>query len=170
MADDTDEMTAGRPSKSALKREFVQVQGLVRRLSALSDSQLAALPLDDDARDAVKDLRRMKKQAMERQVRYAAGLVARLDHAAIAAAVDALERPQRSAVRAFHDVEVWRARLIEGERGLLEELAESLPGFDRARAAELIEAAQREAAAGRPARAARALFRYLAELRSKGYN
>lgn len=160
-----DGVGSGRPSKSALKREFVRIQGLVRRLAALSDSQLAALPLEDDAREAVQALRRMKRQAMERQVRYASGLIARSDHAALAAALDLLERPQRTAVRAFHEVEAWRARLIAGDRELLADLVARYPAVEAGVVEGLIEDAQREAGSGRPARAARALFRYLAAQR-----
>ena len=165
--DDDENGGAGpaRPSKSALKREFVHIQGLVRRLAALSDSQLAALPLEEDAREAIKALRRMKRQAMERQVRYASGLLARSDHVALVAALDLLERPQRTAVRAFHEVEVWRARLVAGDRELLADIVARYPAMEPAVITGLIEDAQREAGTGHPARAARALFRYLAQRR-----
>jgi len=163
--DEDDSENLARPSKSAMKREFVHIQGLVRRLAALSDSQLAALPLEEDAREAVQALRRMKRQAMERQVRYASGLLARSDHVALAAALDLLERPQRTAVRAFHEVEAWRARLIAGDRELLGEIVARYPAMESAVIAGLVEDAQREAGRGHPARAARALFRYLAQRR-----
>jgi len=163
--DDSDGAGPARPSKSALKREFAAIQGLVRRLAALSDSQLAALPLEEETREAVQALRRMKRQAMERQVRYASGLLARSDHVALAAAVDLLERPQRTAVRAFHEVERWRARLVAGDRELLADIVARYPAVESAVIEGLVEDAQREAGTGHPARAARALFRYLAQQR-----
>ncbi|MGE0483587.1 MAG: ribosome biogenesis factor YjgA [Gammaproteobacteria bacterium] len=163
--DDADEDGGeARPSRSAVKREHAAIQALARQLAALGDARLAALPLDDDVRGALATARRLKRQAFERQVRYASGLLAKTDVAAVRAALERLEKPDRESVRAFHEVERWRAALIEGAPGIVDELAARFAAFDRAQAVRLAGEARREAAAGKPPRAARVLFRYLADL------
>ncbi|MEQ8494684.1 MAG: ribosome biogenesis factor YjgA [Gammaproteobacteria bacterium] len=157
-----DDLPAERPSKSAVKREFAAIQALVRRLAALPPAQLARLPLDADTREAVAVAGTLKRQAYERQVRHASGLLARIDWQGVAAAADALARPQREAVRAFHELERWRDALVAGDAGVLEELAARFPAFDRAEALRLARAAARDSGGGRAPAAARKLFRYLA--------
>ena len=162
---DAADEAAPRPSKSARKREHAAVQALVRRLLTLSAGQLASLPLADDAREAIAAASRLQRQAQARQLRYAAGLVAQGDVDALHAALAALERPRQQDVRAFHEVEAWRARLLDGEDTVLDEILARYPHADRAALAELVQAARQETAAGRPPRAARQLFRHLAALR-----
>ncbi|MCP5201040.1 MAG: DUF615 domain-containing protein [Gammaproteobacteria bacterium] len=164
--DDFDDEVDGTapPSRSAVKREYAAIQALARRLAVLPDARLAALPLDDDLRDALATARRLKRQAFERQVRYASGLLARVDIEAVRAALAALEKPDRETVRAFRDVERWRNELVAGGADIVDELAARFAAFDRAQAVRLAGEARREAAAGRPPRAARALFRYLSDL------
>lgn len=168
-----------RPSKSARKREHAFVQKLVREIAGLSTRQRATLPLDDDVRSAIDTASRLKRQAFERQVRHASGLLARTDWQAVADALERLARPHHEEVRRFHQLEQWRDRLLAGEAGVFDELVRHFGEYDRAELSRLVGAARRnqasgsEVADGRRAggqaadgerRGARAVFRFLAEL------
>ena len=162
------------PSKSARKREHAAVQKLVREIAGLSSRQRAALPLDDDVRDAIDTASRLKRQAFERQVRHASGLLARTDWQGVADALERLARPHHEDVRRFHQLEQWRDRLLAGEARVFDELVEKFGEYDRAELSRLVRAARRGRDAdpqhtGGPdaaveSRGKRAVFRFLAEL------
>lgn len=148
-------------SKSQRKRDHQAVQALVTQLAALPETQFATLPLDDDTRDAIAACRDMSRGARKRQVKFAATRLAAADLSAITAALDALERPARDAVRAFHATESWRDRLVAAD-ATVDEALTHFPAIERTELERLVREAREQAAHGRPPRAARALFRLLA--------
>jgi ribosome-associated protein len=145
-----------RPSKSAAKRAHHAIQDLGEALIALPDDQLATLPLDEEARDAVVAGRGLVRGALRRQVRYLGRVLARRDTEALRAALEAQQSTGVEATARLHRLERWRERLLAEGDAALEELLRDHPDLDRSRLRQLV----RRARAGRHG-AARALFRFL---------
>ena len=58
-----------KPSKSARKRAYLALQKLGEELITLRESDLQAMPLDEELRDAVLEARRIKAHgALRRQI------------------------------------------------------------------------------------------------------
>lgn len=153
----------GRPNKSQEKRETRILQGLVRQLVALSPSKLGELPLDESLREGVLSAKKMKRAALARQLRYLTGLMREADADLIGRELQALSRPQRKEVQAFHRLEQWRETLIAGDDALLDDLVDRY-GADRQRLRQLVRNARTERERAAAPKSARLLFRYLAGL------
>ena len=86
-------MTDAKPSKSAIKREYLALQKLGEELIGLREADLLALPLEDDLRGAVLDARRMKARgALRRQRQYIGKLMRRADAESIRHALARVRR------------------------------------------------------------------------------
>lgn len=73
-------MTELKPSKSALKREYLALQKLGEELISLKECDLEVLPLDDSLREAVREARRIKAHgALRRQKQYIGKLMRHID-------------------------------------------------------------------------------------------
>lgn len=155
-------------SKSQRKREHAAVQALAERIADLPAAAFDALPLDDDVRAELAAARPLQRAARRRQLRYASQRLARVDVAALEAALEVMARPAADSVRAFHQAEHWRDRLLAGDDGALDEIASRYPAFDRAAVAALVVSARHEQARGARPRAARELFRSLRALVDAG--
>ena len=94
---DPNEIWAG-PSKSQVKRDMVELQALGEQLTRLADTQLATIPLEDDMRDALAELKRIKShEARRRQVQLIGKLMRDANVEAIRAALAELKRRAPSA-------------------------------------------------------------------------
>jgi ribosome-associated protein len=133
-----------RKSKSQRKREMLALQGLGQQLVRLSDSNLNAIPLQ-----------------------HIGGLMREVDADAIRRALDAISQPHREKTQEFHEVERWRDALIEGDDALLEEIMSQYISAGRQHLRQLARSAKKEREQNKPPKSARALFRYLFELRSE---
>jgi ribosome-associated protein len=133
---------------------------LARTLMEIGEPALAKLQLDEEMRDAVDRARRVRTdQARRRAERALAGDIRRLDLDAVERQLADFKEGSVAEARRFKTAEEWRARLIaEGTAAL-----SSFPGGADALLPDLIADAQRERATGRPAGAARKLFRHVAE-------
>ena len=152
-------------SKSQLKREFLALEPLARELVALTDKQLKALALDDNLVAALQAARTMQRGAWQRQLRYLRGLLATIDHGALSATLAARKQPEREQIRAMHEIEQWRERLISGDPALVDDLCARYSALDREVLLSHIEASRVEREAGRPPRATRLLFKLLSAAR-----
>jgi len=82
-----------KPSKSARKRAYLALQKLGEELITLRESDLQAMPLDEELRDAVLEARRMKAHgALRRQKQYIGKLMGRIDPEPIREALERLRR------------------------------------------------------------------------------
>ena len=82
-----------KPSKSARKRAYLALQKLGEELITLRESELQAMPLDEDLRDAVLEARRIKAHgALRRQKQYIGKLMGRVDPEPIREALERLRR------------------------------------------------------------------------------
>lgn len=152
-----------RPSKSQLKRAMQALQDLGEELVNLPGNKLDELDLPEALYDAVLEARRITKhEARRRQMQYIGRLMRDLDTGGIAGQMAQIKGESDAAKAAFHAVERWRDRLITDDAALTAWLAEH-PGEDVQSLRNLIRNARKEAAAGKPPRSSRELFRRLRE-------
>ena len=105
-------MTQPKPSKSARKREQLELQQLGERLIDLSADELEALPIDERLRDAVLAASKMRAHgALRRQKQLIGKLMRSCDPEPIRHALAAREVDDRLAKRIFADAERWRDRI-----------------------------------------------------------
>lgn len=162
--DDEPEHDLG-PSKSQLKRDAHDLFDLGEELTALPAHQLAAIALADELRDAVAAARAITAHgARKRQLKYIGKLLRHEDPAPIRAALDAFAGRHALGVAHHHLCERWRDRLIAEGDAALSALLQEYPAADRQQLRQLVRQAQAEAAAAKPPRSSRELFRHLREL------
>ena len=162
--DDSDELPEG-PSKSQLKRDSFALQDLGVELVKLPAEHLARFELPEKLLDAIELARRINSHgAQKRQRQYIGGLLRDLDPAPIRALLEELRGADRVSKARFQENERWRARLIAEGDAALSEFLERHPEADRQHLRRLVRDAAQEAAAGKPPRHARELFRYLQSL------
>src|SRR5487761_1576 len=148
------------PSRSQEKREAEALQKLGEQLISLPKKQLEMLPLPDSLRDAIEQARRITSHgALKRQRQYLGRLMREIDPQPLRSKLDELRGADKAANARFHQNERWRDRLIvEGDAAFAEFLVQH-PQADRQHLRRLMLDAASDAAAGRPPRHARELFR-----------
>lgn len=166
---DTGEFLA--PSRSDQRRAALEVLDLGETLVALSDAQLAKLPVPDSLLPHIHDTRRITSHiARKRQLAFLAKQMRREDDATLDAIRDALDAGGASArqeAAMLHRVEAWRERLLDDGDAALAELLDLHPGADRQALRQLVRNVLEERKRNKPPRAFRELFRELRELLSE---
>ena len=129
--EDTQEF-AGRPSKSARKREAAAAQDLGTRLIALKESDLVALELPERLFDAIMLAKRITARGgLARQRQYIGKLMRDIDTAPIEAALSEESRVTALDAEKHKRVEAWRTRLLTEGPAALDDLLKWCPGADR---------------------------------------
>ena len=153
------------PSRSEQRREALGVLELAEQLAALSEAQLARVPVPDAILPHIAETRRITSHiAHKRQLAYLAKQMRKLDDDELQAMRDALDEKSeasRAEVAAMHRVEAWRTKLIDGGDDALAELLDLHPDADRQRLRQLARNALEERKRNKPPRAFRELFREL---------
>lgn len=143
---------------------MLALQDLGSALLTLSDSELAAVPLPEDLRDAVLEARRIKDfEGRRRQLQYVGKLMRAVDPEPIRSHLDAFKAKSDAHTARMRDIERWRERLIEDDRAIAD-LVAAHPGADTQHLRALARNARSERAANRPPRNFRALFKALRDL------
>jgi ribosome-associated protein len=160
------------PSRSEQRRAALDVLALGEKLVALSEAQLAKLPIPEDLLPHIRDAKRITSHvAHKRQLAFLAKQMRREDDEALDAIRDALDAGGDAARRetaALHRVETWRERLmVDGDAALAELLTEH-PAADRQHLRQLVRNAIDERNRNKPPHAFRELFRELRELLLQG--
>lgn len=160
--DDHDE----RPSRSARRREALDVLAFAKQLSELPPARLDKLELPDDVRDELAEVQRTPSHvAHKRQLAHLAKLMRAHDEGDFAPARAALAHDRSAHAReaaALHRIEMLRENLLgdNGDAALTSFIAEN-PGVDHQHLRSLIRQARRERDTDKPPRAQRELFRVL---------
>jgi len=156
------------PSRSQQRREALAIFELAETLAALSDAQLARVPLADELRDETLRTRAVTSHiARKRQTQYLAKQLRKLDDAdldAIRAALDHDRAQAHHDTAELHRLEAWRERLVAEGDVALEELLALHPTADRQHLRQLARNARSEREGNKPLHAYRELFRALREL------
>ncbi|KGM57103.1 hypothetical protein N799_13935 [Lysobacter arseniciresistens ZS79] len=155
-------------SRSQQRRDALEVLALGQQLVALTDAQLAKLPVPEALLPHIRETRRITSHiAHKRQLAFLAKQMRREDDEVLEAIRDALDEKGEAArreVAAMHRVEAWRDRLLaEGDAALGEFIAQ-YPDADRQSLRQLVRNTLEERKRNKPPRAFRELFRELREL------
>lgn len=151
-------------SKTQRKREMHALQDMGEELVALSESRLAELDLPERLRNAVLEAKRINKfGALRRQMQFIGKLMRDVDPEPITAKLDAWKGHSREATAYLHQLERWRARLIEGDDGI-EAFVKIYPDCDLQRIRALVRNARREQSDGRAPTNFRELFQALKDV------
>ena len=106
-------MTQSKPSKSARKRQQLELQQLGEQLIDFTAAELCALPIDERLREAVLAASRMRAHgALRRQKQLIGKLMRSCDPEPIRRAVEARASSDRQVKRVFADAERWRDRIV----------------------------------------------------------
>ena len=143
-----------------------ELQALGVALAQLSDSQLEAIEIPQNLRQALLEAKRITShEAKRRQMQYVGRLMRGLDPEPIRARLGEIEGSSARATARHRRLESWRERLL-GDDAALTEFAAEHPGADLQGLRTLIRNARKEADAGGPPRAYRELFRALKQIES----
>ena len=156
------------PSRSEQRRAALEVLDLGAQLVALSDAQLAKLPIPESLLPHIRECKRITSHiAHKRQLQFLAKQMRREDDETLEAIRDALDEKGETArreVAAMHRVEAWREKLIDGGDAALAELLDEHPQADRQHLRQLVRNAIEERNRNKPPRAFRELYQELREL------
>lgn len=153
------------PSRSQRRREALDVLELAEVLVALTDAQIARVPVPEELLGHVRDTRRITSNiARKRQMAFLAKQMRREDEATLQAMRDALDensKASRLEVASMHRVEAWRLKLLDGGDEALAELIDLHPDADRQRLRQLVRNTLEERKRNKPPHSFRELFREL---------
>lgn len=153
------------PSKSELKRHSRDLQDLGWELVELPATELDALELPDNLREAVIEGRRITSHgARVRHRLYIGKLLRQIDVEPIRQALARRADNDRQRIRKEHAIEQWRERLLADEADAWTELAAMVGPTDLPPLRSLARQARAESQGSRPPAASRQLFRRLREL------
>ena len=148
-----------KPSKSALKRQYLELQTLGEALIKLPDETLDAIPLDDDLRAAIRTASGMTSHgALRRQKQLIGKLMRSVDAEPIRQALSAATQTDRRASAVFHLAEKWRDRIVAEGRPALDAFPSADPGV-KATLEALIDAISRSRTDADRRRLGRRVFR-----------
>jgi ribosome-associated protein len=166
MMSDANDNQDDRPSKSERKRQSSDLQALGEALIELPASELEALPLPENLRDAVELARRITAHGgLYRQKQYIGKLMRKIDAEPIRVALASRSDRERTSALRFRRIEQWRDRLLAEGSGAVEALRiEMNVEFDTPTLSRLVERAQAERGRAQPPHATRELFRMLREI------
>ena len=151
------------PSKTAVKKEMLELQAIGVELIDLPEGQLKKMILPPEILKAVMEARKIKSHgAAKRQRLFVGRLMRKTDAAPIRAQLDAMDSGSAQSAAAHRRLEAWREKLLADE-GALTEFADAFPGSDLQKIRTLVRNAKREKDAGTPPHSYRELFRLLKE-------
>ena len=155
-------------SRSQNRREALEILVLSERLVALTEPQLAKLPVPEDLLPHIRESRRITSHiAHKRQLAFLAKQMRREDDETLDRIRDALDAggdAARREIAAMHRVESWRDRLLAEGDVALAELLDAYPDADGQLLRQLTRNTLEERKRNKPPRAFRELFRELREL------
>jgi len=155
-----------RPNKTQLKREMKELHDLGRELVELASSKFEEIPLSERAYDAIFAAKKMKKSALQRQLRFISSIMHEEDVDAIQLQLKAMAQPIQQANDEFHQIEEWRDKLIAGDNDLINSLVDDI-NADRQHLRQLVRNANKEVQQNKPPKSSRLLFKYLKELQEE---
>jgi len=143
-----------------------ELQALGVALVELPESQLGAMQIADELREAVLEAKRIKShEGKRRQLQYVGRLMREVDPAPIRAQLDALTGHSAQEAARHRRLEALREKLLADDQALTAYVS-AHAGADLQALRTLIRNARREQKEGRPPRAYRELFRVLKALES----
>ena len=165
MTEDNEELTK---SKSQVKREMQALRDLGEELVDLPAGELKKFEFSENLHDAILLAQNSKREALRRQLQHIGKLLREEDDAVIRKTLVQISQPQREEVKAFHEIEQWRDRLIGGDDEVINQLVIRFPDADRQYLRQMVRNARKEHQQEKPPKSSRLLFKYLKGLKSEG--
>ena len=155
-------------SKSERKREMTALQKLGERLAELSQEQLEKIGVPVELQEALLLARTLKSNsALSRQRQYIGVLMRRFDTGPLKQAIDDIDRGQKSRVREFHQLELLRDSLVNGDDTVFDEIFRRFRDADQQQLRQIVRSARKEKKENMPPKQSRVLFYYLRRLSAK---
>lgn len=149
-------------SKSQKKRDADALQKVGVKLIGLSLDKLDTLPLSMQLKQAILEAKKLRSHGAIRRQAQLIGKLMRIDEGEeILAAFAEMQAEARAQTATFHQVELWRDRLIQEGKDALTEFVETYQPQDIQQLRQLIKKAVEEHAKAAHTGASKALFRYL---------
>jgi len=149
-------------SKSQKKRDADILQKMGVKFIELSAAKLQMLPLPDNLYKAIIDAKSIKSNgAKRRQAQLIGKLMRSADYEEIMAAYERILEEDSAVTASFHEVEVWRDRLINEGKDALTAFIEEYHPEEVQQLRQLIKKAVDDQQKEKNTGAAKALFRYL---------
>ena len=151
-------------SKSQVKREMQALRDLGKELVDLPMVSLNKFDISESLRDSIILAHSLKREALRRQLQHIGKLLREEDDAAIQQLLSQISQPQRDEVKAFHEIEQWRDKLLDGDDDVITQLLSRFQDADRHHLRQLVRNARKERQQEKPPKSARLLFQYLKDL------
>jgi ribosome-associated protein len=149
-------------SKSQKKRDADSLQKTAVKFIELSLAKLDTLPLTDNLRKAIVDAKAIKSHgAKRRQAQLIGKLMRSAEYEAILDAYNTMLQEESAVTANFHEVEIWRDKLMSGDKEALTEFIDAYPPDDVQHLRQLLKKAIDDRLKEKNTGAATALFRYL---------
>jgi ribosome-associated protein len=149
-------------SKTRLKNDAYELKKIGVEFSKLSTQKLDLLPLPENLKNALLAAKKLKSHgAIRRHAQLIGKLMRAADSDEIITAYEQIIASESAQTAQFHQLEVWRERLINEGRDALTEFISLYQPDDLQKLRQLIKKAVSEQQTQSPAGAGKALFRYL---------
>jgi ribosome-associated protein len=157
-------------SKTKLKAEADAQQAIGKKLIDLPKDRLIKLALPEALFDAIVEAKRITANgAIRRQLQYIGRLMRDIDATPIVEQLSRWEGKHNEENARFHMLERWRDRLIgDSSSTVLQELVALYPQIEIQQLRTLIRNAQKEAAANKPPKSSRELFKLIRAIVENG--
>jgi ribosome-associated protein len=117
-------VTDSKPSKSARKRQQLELQQLGEQLIALNETELSSLSLEERLETAIRNASNITSRgALRRQKQLIGKLMRDMDPAPIHATLALLRVDENRDKRLFAKAEKWRDRVVRDRAAALDEFA-----------------------------------------------
>jgi ribosome-associated protein len=151
-------------SKSQVKREMQALRDLGKELVDLPLVSLNKFDFSETLLDSIILAQGLKREALRRQLQHIGKLLREEDDAAIRQLLNQISQPKRDEVMAFHEIEQWRDKLLDGDDEAINQAVDRFQEADRQHLRQLVRNARKERQQEKPPKSARLLFQYLKEL------
>jgi ribosome-associated protein len=159
--DDENELSLEK-SKTRKKHEANALQALGTELTQLNEEQLHRIPLPQNLLDAILAAQKIHQHGgRKRQLQYIGKLMRDIDPQPIKQALQHIQLQHKRDTAVFHQIETWRDQLLQNSPTVINELMTRFPDLDMQHVRQLVRNAGKEANRQKPAKSARALFKYL---------
>ncbi len=152
-------------SKSKIKREMQRLRDLGEELVDLPRASLKKFDFSEILHDSIILAQGLKREARRRQLQHIGKLLRDENDAAIWQLLSQVSQPQREELKAFHEIEEWRDRLLDGDDEVINQAVNRFQGADRQYLRQLVRNARKEHSQEKPPKSARLLFQYLKGLK-----
>ncbi len=151
-------------SRSVDKRAAEAAQVLGERLIALRIEQLGEMDLPEALYEALMLAKRLtSNEALRRHRQYIGKLMRQIELEPIEAKLAEWDLSRSTEIARFHQLEIWRDRLLEDDN-VLGELKREYPSLDMQHVRTLVRNARKQKEKGLTPKSSRVLFKYLKTL------